>query len=216
MMRSRFAEQIEQLNTELILMGSLCEDSLVKLGETLAAKDSRLLNEIKLLGRHIEEKEREIENICISLLLKQQPVASDLRRISAALKLITDLRRIGEQTANIAEILKQDEFPGSYDTTLLKSMAKAAQDMLSGCLDAFVDKDKNKALQVCHDDDVVDELFAKSKRELIKSIRATQDSGEAAVDYLMAAKYFEKICDHTVNIAEWIVYMITGEHKEEP
>ena len=208
MVRSRFAAQMELLNTELIVMGTLCENALEHVMQALQEDNDALNREIVILGKRTEEKEREVENICINLLLKQQPVASDLRQISAALKMITDLSRIGEQAGNIAEILGKAEFGRDYDTT-------AAKKMVSTSLDAFVKGDLRLAQQVERDDDVVDELFSKAKKELIQVIRSTQDSGEQAIDYLMIAKYFEKIGDHAVNISQWVLFMITGAHEED-
>ena len=207
MVRSRFAAQMELLNTELIVMGTLCENALEHVMQALQEDNDALNREIIILGKRTEEKEREVENICINLLLKQQPVASDLRQISAALKMITDLSRIGEQAGNIAEILGKAEFGRDYDTTLLQQMATAAN--------AFVKGDLRLAQQVECDDDVVDELFSRAKKELIQVIRSTQDSGEQAIDYLMIAKYFEKIGDHAVNISQWVLFMITGAHEED-
>ena len=137
MVRSRFAAQMELLNTELIVMGTLCENALEHVMQALQEDNDALNREIIILGKRTEEKEREVENICINLLLKQQPVASDLRQISAALKMITDLSRIGEQAGNIAEILGKAEFGRDYDTTLLQQMATAAKKMVSTSLDAF-------------------------------------------------------------------------------
>ena len=215
MVRSRFAAQMELLNTELIVMGTLCENALEHVMQALQEDNDALNREIIILGKRTEEKEREVENICINLLLKQQPVASDLRQISAALKMITDLSRIGEQAGNIAEILGKAEFGRDYDTTLLQQMATAAKKMVSTSLDAFVKGDLRLAQQVERDDDVVDELFSRAKKELIQVIRSTQDSGEQAIDYLMIAKYFEKIGDHAVNISQWVLFMITGAHEED-
>lgn len=215
MVRSRFAAQMELLNTELIVMGTLCENALEHVMQALQEDNDALNREIIILGKRTEEKEREVENICINLLLKQQPVASDLRQISAALKMITDLSRIGEQAGNIAEILGKAEFGRDYDTTLLQQMATAAKKMVSTSLDAFVKGDLRLAQQVERDDDVVDELFSRAKKELIQVIRSTRDSGEQAIDYLMIAKYFEKIGDHAVNISQWVLFMITGAHEED-
>lgn len=192
MVRSRFMAQMEQLNTELIVMGTLCENALEKVANALDNPTDEVSRDIIILSKKTEEKERELENICINLLLKQQPVASDLRQISSALKMVTDMRRIGEVAGNIAEILSQDNLRMDYDTSILKKMAAATKKMVSNTLDAFVKSDIRTAQQVERDDDQVDELFAQSKHELIQIIRNSQDSGEQAIDYLMIAKYFEK------------------------
>lgn len=215
MVRSRFMAQMEQLNTELIVMGTLCENALEKVANALDNPTDEVSRDIIILSKKTEEKERELENICINLLLKQQPVASDLRQISSALKMVTDMRRIGEVAGNIAEILSQDNLRMDYDTSILKKMAAATKKMVSNTLDAFVKSDIRTAQQVERDDDQVDELFAQSKHELIQIIRNSQDSGEQAIDYLMIAKYFEKIGDHAVNISQWVLFMITGTLEED-
>ena len=214
MVRSRFMAQMEQLNTELIVMGTLCENALEKVANALENPTDEVSRDIIILSKKTEEKERELENICINLLLKQQPVASDLRQISSALKMVTDMRRIGEVAGNIAEILSQDNLRMDYDTSILKKMAAATKKMVSNTLDAFVKSDIRTAQQVERDDDQVDELFAQSKHELIQIIRNSQDSGEQAIDYLMIAKYFERIGDHAVNVAQWVIFSVTGTHKE--
>lgn len=215
MVRSRFMAQMEQLNTELIVMGTLCENALEKVANALENPTDEVSRDIIILSKKTEEKERELENICINLLLKQQPVASDLRQISSALKIVTDMRRIGEVAGNIAEILSQDTIRMDYDTSILKQMASVTKKMVSNTLDAFVKNDIRTAQQVERDDDQVDELFAQAKRELIQIIRNSQDSGEQAIDYLMIAKYFEKVGDHAVNISQWVLFMITGTLEED-
>ena len=213
MVRSRFMAQMEQLNTELIVMGTLCENALEKVANALDNPTDEVSRDIIILSKKTEEKERELENICINLLLKQQPVASDLRQISSALKMVTDMRRIGEVAGNIAEILSQDNLRMDYDTSILKKMAAATKKMVSNTLDAFVKSDIRTAQQVERDDDQVDELFAQSKHELIQIIRNSQDSGEQAIDYLMIAKYFERIGDHAAIVASWVKFSITGIHE---
>ena len=195
MVRSRFMAQMEQLNTELIVMGTLCENALEKVANALDNPTDEVSRDIIILSKKTEEKERELENICINLLLKQQPVASDLRQISSALKMVTDMRRIGEVAGNIAEILNQDNLRMDYDTSILKKMAAATKKMVSNTLDAFVKSDIRTAQQVERDDDQVDELFAQSKHELIQIIRNSQDSGE--------------------NISQWVLFMITGTLEED-
>ena len=194
-------------------MGTLCENALEKVANALDNPTDEVSRDIIILSKKTEEKERELENICINLLLKQQPVASDLRQISSALKIVTDMRRIGEVAGNIAEILSQDTIRMDYDTSILKQMAAVTKKMVSNTLDAFVKNDIRTAQQVERDDDQVDELFAQSKRELIQIIRNSQDSGEQAIDYLMIAKYFEKVGD--VNISQWVLFMITGTLEED-
>ena len=214
-MRDAFLKQLEELHKMLAEMGLLCEKMIDGTYEALMHMDREQAAKILQDDANVDLKERDIESKCLKLLLEQQPVASDLRKISSALKMITDLERIGDQAGNIAEILGKAEFGRDYDTTLLQQMATAAKKMVSTSLDAFVKGDLRLAQQVERDDDVVDELFSRAKKELIQVIRSTQDSGEQAIDYLMIAKYFEKIGDHAVNISQWVLFMITGAHEED-
>ena len=214
-MRTHFDKQLDKLNDELIEMGSMIEKAIEHTIKALVTQDIDLANYVIESDEQVNRQERDIESLCLKLLLQQQPVARDLRQISSALKMITDLSRIGEQAGNIAEILGKAEFGRDYDTTLLQQMATAAKKMVSTSLDAFVKGDLRLAQQVERDDDVVDELFSRAKKELIQVIRSTQDSGEQAIDYLMIAKYFEKIGDHAVNISQWVLFMITGAHEED-
>lgn len=214
-MRIRFDEQLEQLNEEMINMGNMIEASIGNAVKALMKQDEELAKKTMAGDEKIDRTERKIEDLCLRLLLQQQPVARDLRNISSALKMVTDMRRIGEVAGNIAEILNQDNLRMDYDTSILKKMAAATKKMVSNTLDAFVKSDIRTAQQVERDDDQVDELFAQSKHELIQIIRNSQDSGEQAIDYLMIAKYFEKIGDHAVNISQWVLFMITGTLEED-
>lgn len=214
-MRIRFDEQLEQLNEEMINMGNMIEASIGDAVKALMKQDEELAKKTMAGDEKIDRTERKIEDLCLRLLLQQQPVARDLRNISSALKMVTDMRRIGEVAGNIAEILNQDNLRMDYDTSILKKMAAATKKMVSNTLDAFVKSDIRTAQQVERDDDQVDELFAQSKHELIQIIRNSQDSGEQAIDYLMIAKYFEKIGDHAVNISQWVLFMITGTLEED-
>ena len=214
-MRNRFDRQLTELNQDMIQMGHMIGQAIGTAISALNNRDKEQAEKVIDYDDEINEEERIIENLCLKLLLQQQPVARDLRQISASLKMITDLSRIGEQSGNIAEILGKASFGRDYDTTLLQQMAAAAKKMVSTSLDALVKGDLRLAQQVERDDDVVDELFSKAKKELIQIIRSTQDSGEQAIDYLMIAKYFEKIGDHAVNISQWVLFMITGAHEED-
>jgi phosphate transport system protein len=163
----------------------------------------------------IDDSEKTIESICMKLLLHQQPVARDLRQISAALKMITDMERIGDQAADIAEIVQLANIRADEDTAYVGDMARATIKMVTDSVDAYVSRDPVLAQCVIEYDDVVDDLFNKVKQSLITSIEDKQINGEYAIDLLMIAKYFERIGDHAVNIAEWVLFSITGVHKGE-
>ena len=217
-MRNKFDEQLEQLNVALIKTGALCEDAISTAAKALLENDMELAKKVKPIELEIDQKEREIENLCMRLLLQQQPVAKDLRLISAALKMITDMERIGDHASDISEmtILMAD---AAYETgdpinlDLIKAMAKETTNMVIKSVDAFVQKDMDMAHWVIKEDDVVDDLFNQFKQQLIKKINENVKNGEQATDMLMVAKYFERIGDHATNIAEWVIYSITGQHE---
>lgn len=213
-MRSRFDEQLAILNKEMIEMGALCEDIISKVLEALTNEDEQLLNGISVLGAEIDRKERTIETLCLKLLLQQQPVAKDLRQISAALKMITDMERIGDQAEDIAEIIPFVENRPVKTDSLLHEMAKASIDMVTESVDAFVGQNVDLAKKVISDDDIVDSYFTQIKQSLITEIIDNPRDGECSIDLLMIAKYFERIGDHATNIAEWVVFSVTGIHKE--
>mgnify|MGYP001019015222 FL=1 len=172
-----------------------------------------MVKKVNELENEIDEMEKTIESHCLRLLLQQQPVASDLRIISTALKMITDMERIGDNAEDIAEIAKflvNQEF--IKDLVHIPQMAEATISMVKRSVDAFVSKDKELALEVCRDDDIVDNLFQIIKNELIGKIQEEANNGEQAIDLLMIAKYLERIGDHAENIAEWVIFSITGEH----
>lgn len=214
-MRSRFDEQLAMLNKEMIEMGALCEEIISKVLKALTNEDKQLLNGISALGAEIDRKERTIETLCLKLLLQQQPVAKDLRQISAGLKMITDMERIGDQAEDIAEIIPFVENRPEMTDTLLHEMAEAAINMVTESVDAFVGQDVELARKVINDDDIVDNYFTLIKQALIREIANAPEDGECSVDLLMIAKYFERIGDHATNIAEWVVFSVTGIHKEE-
>ncbi len=213
-MSSRIDTELETLNTELIKMGALCEDAIGAATNALLSADTRLAAKIPPVERAIDVKEREIEDLCMRLILRHQPVARDLRKISAALKMITDMERIGDQARDIGEMIKYlgDRRPDEF--RIVGDMADAACVMVSRSVDAFVKKDVATAREVILSDDYVDSRFDEIKKSLINMINRRLEDGEYAVDLLMTAKYFERIADHAVNVAEWVVYSITGEHKE--
>ena len=214
-MRSRFDEQLALLNKELIEMGALCEQVIALAAQSLTEGDTALAARVSPLDEEIDRKEREIESLCLKLLLQQQPVARDLRQISAALKMITDMERIGDQAEDIAEIVAFLGGRGTENSELLRDMARSTIRMVSGSVDAYVKRDVPLAEKVITEDDVVDDYFARVKKALISRIAADPADGEFALDVLMIAKYFERIGDHAVNIAEWVIFSVTGEHKEE-
>ena len=214
-MRSRFDEQLKLLNRKMTEMGGECESIIAAAGKALlqgSAEDARRAQE---QGHRIDQLEREIESICLKLLLQQQPVARDLRVISAALKMITDMERIGDQAEDIAEIVAFLGGRQAENDALLKEMAKAVIQMVTESVDAYVKCDIMLAKKVIAADDVVDEQFARVKQSLIGKIAADPADGEYALDLLMIAKYYERIGDHATNIAEWVIYSVTGTHKDE-
>lgn len=214
-MRSRFDEQLALLNKELIEMGSLCEDIIALVSKALADGDKAIAAKAAPVDAEIDRKERTIESLCLKLMLQQQPVARDLRQISAALKIITDMERIGDQAADIAEIITFIDRRIAEDDDLLQNMAKATIRMVTESVDAYVGRDINLAQTMVAHDDVVDDYFDKIKQALIERIANNPADGGYAIDLLMIAKYFERIGDHAVNIAEWVIFSVTGVHKEE-
>ena len=210
-MRSRFDEQLSLLNKELIEMGALCEEVIALATKALIAADRELAQKVAPLDSEIDRKERTIESMCLKLLLQQQPVARDLRQVSAALKMITDMERIGDQAEDIAEIVCSVGRPIENDG-LLREMAQAAIKMVTESVDAFVKHDIILAKKVVRDDDIVDHYFDEIRRTLIQKLSHDPDDGETAVDLLIIAKYFERIGDHAVNIAQWVIFSITGVH----
>ena len=213
-MRNRFDEQLEKLNTELIEMGALCEEAIGSAERALAEKNKALIKHTFDIEEEIDRKEHEIESLCLKLLLMQQPVASDLRLISAALKMITDMERIGDQARDIAEITGFANVAGR-EMADIKTMADATGKMVTSSIEAFVRRELSIAQKVIASDDVVDGLFNTVKGELIQLINDDIKNGEYAMDMLMIAKYLERIGDHAVNIAEWVEFAITGAHRNE-
>lgn len=213
MIRSRFDEQLELLNRELIEMGALCEQAISMAARALMSGDTKLAAQIAPLDGEIDQMERDVESRCLKLLLQQQPVAKDLRQVSAALKMVTDMERIGDQASDIAEIIGFLHGRGGEDCAFIGQMGEATIRMVSGSIDAFVRRDTKLADEVIAHDDIVDAYFLKVKTALIQYIAASPDDGEYALDLLMIAKYFERIGDHAVNIAEWVLFSVTGVHK---
>lgn len=212
-MRNKFDRQLSQLNTELVTMGALCEEAITNAVMYLAGNEESRRQACLYADRQIDKKERDIETLCLKLILQQQPVAKDLRVVSAALKMISDMERIGDQASDIVEIAPFVAKRGTLGETHIKEMAEAVIKMVSESVDSFVQMDLSIACLVIEHDDLVDALFNRVKKELIKSITEGQDDAEALMDLLMIAKYLERIGDHAENIAEWVIYSITGEHR---
>ena len=218
-MRNRFDQQLSLLNTELVTMGALCEEALVYATAALFHNEEAMIGRTLEAEAQIDQKERDIETICMKLLLQQQPVARDLRIISSALKMIGDMERIGDQAADIAEIVKFMDRRDIPAPEHLRQMSGFAAKMVTDAINSFVNKDLELARKVIVDDDVVDDYFQQVKRDLIQAISAGDWTGEMGgqfyLDLLMIAKYIERIGDHATNIAEWVVFSITGAHPVE-
>ena len=214
-MRSRFDQQLERLHLELTRMGAQCEQAIAAGIKALLEDDDEMAGEAIAIEREIDQQEREIESLCMKLLLQQQPVARDLRMVSSALKMISDMERIGDQAADIAEIACQmggAPLPGRLHIT---EMTQAAMKMVGGSVEAFVKSDLSLAKRVAEYDDVVDGLFLQVKGELMELILADASAAGEALDLLMVAKYLERIGDHAVNVAEWVAYALTGSRRPE-
>ena len=212
-MRNRFEKQLAMLNDELIEMGSMIEQAIEKTIRALVNQDIDLAREAIAADEEIDSQEKKIENLCLKLLLQQQPVAKDLRLISSALKMITDMERIGDHAVDISEItIMLADKPYINKLENIQKMAKETTLMLVGSIEAFVNKNLEQARNVIEKDDIVDELFVNVKNDLIMLIREDASNGEQAADLLMVAKYFERIGDHAVNISEWVIFSILGHH----
>ena len=212
-MRNKFDSQLEKLNLELITMGALCEDAISASVKAMLDGDDALCDKVFAADAEIDQKERDIEAICMKLLLQQQPVARDLRVISSALKMISDMERIGDQASDIAEITKFIKNSSVQSRVHISDMAAAATKMVTDSVESFVKKDLSLARAVMEYDDKVDNLFGCVKDELVRLIAEDRANGEFCIDLLMIAKYLERIGDHAVNIAEWVEYSITGTHQ---
>ena len=213
-MRNRFDEQLHALNHELLEMGALIERAIRSATDALIRQDGEAALQALSADKEVDQAERDIEALCLKLLLQQQPVAKDLRLISSVLKMITDMERIGDQASDIAElVIYLSSEPYIKELTHLPQMAEHAIRMVTGALDAYVRKDVSMAQEVIGMDDAVDTLFVTVKDELIALIRNDASAGSQAIDLLMIAKYYERIGDHAQNIAEWVEYALTGKHK---
>lgn len=218
-MRDKFAKQLDELYVSVKDMGILCEKAIEKAAKTILSNDDNeenfvnLVKEVDNYEKEVDQKEREIENLCMRLLLHQQPVASDLRTVSSALKLISDMERIGDQASDITELSKYIRNCSLHHKLHLNVMFSETISLVKKAVDSFSNHDLDKAKQAIEGDDKVDGLFNKVKNELINIIKEENDA-ELCIDLLMVAKYLERIGDHAVNIAEWVVYSIEGVHKD--
>lgn len=213
-MRNRFDRELERLNDNMIQMGALCENAIAKAVRAFRYHDEAIAEEAMEEDSEIDQMERDIERQCMRLLLSQQPVARDLRVISAALKMITDMERIGDQATDISEISEMRDFSKATHQTNIGEMSKVVIDMVTGAVDAYVKRNKDIAIAIAKKDDIVDAQFHAIQQELISLIEQKKIDGEMALDLLMVAKYLERIGDHACNIAEWVVFAITGKHEK--
>lgn len=213
-MRKLFDEQLKELNIEMIKMAGQVETAIAGASEALIKNDITLAKQVMGGDEIVDDMEKKIEHLCLKLLLQQQPVATDLRRVSTALKMTTDLERIGDQAADIAELTLKI---GKTDNVHIPQMAKAVIRMVTDSINAYVNSDEKLANDVMAEDDRVDKLFVKIRDELIEMAADSREKGkqvgEQAIDLLMVAKYLERIGDHAVNIAEWVIFSVTGVHK---
>ena len=213
-MRNKFDMQLERLNEQLTHMGKLCEIAINKATMALQNGDMEQAKAVREADDEIDQMEKDIERLCLKLLLQQQPVARDLRQISAALKMITDMERIGDQASDIAEIIISARMTEAMDISRIGQLSEAAAKMVRDSVTAYVKKDLELSRELMASDDIVDEMFEENKRELVSFIAEKKGGyGERAIDLIMVAKYLERIADHATNIAEWVEFSITGIHK---
>lgn len=215
-MRNKFDEQLQLLDEMLTHMGELCELAISKATKALQAGDAAAAKAIMVADEEIDQLEKDIERLCLKLLLQQQPVAKDLRRISAALKMITDMERIGDQTSDIAEIIITSNISAELtDVEEIGKMAVAASKMVRDSVSAYVERDLELATEVQASDDIVDQMFDDIKSTLVDKIAENKgQDGSVGIDLIMITKYLERIGDHATNIAEWVEFSITGVHKD--
>ena len=214
-MRDYYNRQLSELEQLMSEMGQMIEAAIEEAMTALLQKDQEKARQIIQNDENVDHQQKKIEDLCMQLLLSQQPVATDLRQISSAIKMVTDMERIGDHAADISEItlqLAQSGYP--HDLSEVKKMAQETTHMLKDSLDAYIEKDAQKAVKVIHQDDVVDEYFSNIKKEIIRQINESSEGGEQEADLLMIIKYLERIGDHATNIAEWVLFYITGEHPE--
>lgn len=212
-MRERFEKQLFQLNTKLMQMGALCEEAISYAVKCLTERNPEMKENAVETEKMIDHKERDIESLCMKLLIHQQPVATDFRMITSALKMILDMERIGDQAEDIAEIAEYITKTDFQSQVHITDMAETAVNMVMNSVDSYVKKSTDIAYSVIAMDDRMDELFIKTKNQLINSVQNGTDNAESLIDMLMIAKYFERIGDHAENVAEWVIFSLTGSHK---
>lgn len=210
-MRNTFEEELKQLNRQMISTGACCESAIRTAIDYLRTADPEKKDDVTDLVEQISHREREIENLCLKILMQQQPVARDLRTVSSALKMVSDLERIGDNADDIAEIVSKHHIPVGHEIPNLQVMSGKVVEMLGFAIDAFVKQDERLARKVIASDDMVDETFNKVKHSLIRlPFEDSEEALDTILDLFMVAKYFERIADHTVNIARWVVFMTSG------
>ena len=213
-MRAEYDRQLRELDEELFDMGSMCQQAVAFSGAVLIGDDETLREQVCSLEMEIDKKDRQIENICTGLLLRQTPVAGDLRFVSAALKIVSDMERIGDQAADIAELSRYISEKPLLEKVHISDICCVVMNMVTDSVEALVKKDEILARKVIGDDDIADELFVRIKEELVSLIQENRTEPQEILDLLMAAKYFERVGDHAVNIAEWVEFIVTGMHDD--
>ena len=213
-MRAEYDRQLRELEEELFDMGSMCQQAVAFSGAVLIGDDETLREQVCSLEMEIDKKDRQIENICTGLLLRQTPVAGDLRFVSAALKIVSDMERIGDQAADIAELSRYISEKPLLEKVHISDICCVVMNMVTDSVEALVKKDEILARKVIGDDDIADELFVRIKEELVSLIQENMTEPQEILDLLMAAKYFERVGDHAVNIAEWVEFIVTGMHDD--
>ena len=213
-MRAEYDRQLRELEEELFDMGSMCQQAVAFSGAVLIGDDETLREQVCSLEMEIDKKDRQIENICTGLLLRQTPVAGDLRFVSAALKIVSDMERIGDQAADITELSRYISEKPLLEKVHISDICCVVMNMVTDSVEALVKKDEILARKVIGDDDIADELFVRIKEELVSLIQENRTEPQEILDLLMAAKYFERVGDHAVNIAEWVEFIVTGMHDD--
>lgn len=213
-MRAEYDRQLRELEEELFDMGSMCQQAVAFSGAVLIGDDETLREQVCSLEMEIDKKDRQIENICTGLLLRQTPVAGDLRFVSAALKIVSDMERIGDQAADIAELSRYISEKPLLEKVHISDICCVVMNMVTDSVEALVKKDEILARKVIGDDDIADEFFVRIKEELVSLIQENRTEPQEILDLLMAAKYFERVGDHAVNIAEWVEFIVTGMHDD--
>ena len=213
-MRAEYDRQLRELEEELFDMGSMCQQAVAFSGAVLIGDDETLREQVCSLEMEIDKKDRQIENICTGLLLRQTPVAGDLRFVSAALKIVSDMERIGDQAADIAELSRYISEKPLLEKVHISDICCVVMNMVTDSVEALVKKDEILARKVIGDDDIADEPFVRIKEELVSLIQENRTEPQEILDLLMATKYFERVGDHAVNIAEWVEFIVTGMHDD--